>query len=229
MTYADFGIRATLERTGGVQVSPAAEPNWRLTPSWEGGLQALVRGIRPQLLIGTWSWDSPLASADPEKYERTLDAAIRQWLTPGDGVVGVIFLEMPALGSAPAVRPRAAGVPAWNEAVQKASLAFPGRVMYLPVASSLEIDGQYTTWLPPNGKRSTPVKHWVRVRTSDGVHLCPPGITRYAAPVLEDLTELFHLPPATGDWWNGYIVAAKSLINASNSFALTCPDDHPPT
>src|SRR6202035_2596159 len=125
------------------------------------------------------------------------DAAIHQLFSVESHLVGIIFLQMPVFDpdkSSPYGRgfvPNAAGLATWNAEVREASAIFPGKVMYLPVASSLEIDGRYTNWLPPTGTKSTPLSHWVRVRTADGIHLCPPGITRYAAPVLQDLTELF--------------------------------------
>jgi len=109
--------------------------------------------------------------------------------------------------------PNAAGLASWNAAVEQASAIFPGKVMYLPVASSLEIDGRYTNWLPSTGTKSTDLKHWVRVRTSDGVHLCPPGITRYAAPVLQDLTELFHLGAG----------ATRLVAESAHHGARSCP------
>ena len=153
-----------------------------------------MHDFHPQLVLGTWSWDAALAHSDPNGYQRILDRAIRTLLTPGDGVLGVIFLQMPPFRPAQISNPRTAGIAAWNKSVQKAASMFPGRVMYLPVASSLEIDGRYTSWLPANRNLSSPPKTWVRIRTSDELHLCPPGITRYAGAELSELTELFHLP-----------------------------------
>jgi hypothetical protein len=121
------------------------------------------------------------------------------------------------------------GIPDWNAAIGQSPMTFPGKVMYLPVASSLELDGGYTNWLPPPGRVSAPPSQWVRVRTTDGVHLCPPGITRYAAPVLADLTTLFHLSPAEPNWWAGYGITVRALTYQSSSLAVACPYDHPPT
>jgi peptidoglycan/LPS O-acetylase OafA/YrhL len=240
MSFAQYGITAALDSTGEVKAVRAARTGWGLTmPGAQALLKRRVQHSHPQLVIGTWSWDSAAAKADPSAYQRTLDAAIRQLLNPGDGVIGVIFLQMPPFGPIPEFiatssegeswKLRAAGLARWNEAVQQSSLTFPGRVMYLPVASSLEFDGRYTSWLPPGGRSSTPLKHWVRVRTSDGVHLCPPGISRYSASVLADLTELFHLSPTKGQWWNSHAITVEALTHQDSSLAVTCPDDHPPT
>jgi peptidoglycan/LPS O-acetylase OafA/YrhL len=229
MFYAQFGIRASLDSTDEVSVAKAAFPGWSLqVPNALGFLSENVKIYHPQLVIGTWSWDAGFAKANPGSYRKMLDAAIRTLLTPGDGVSGVIFLQMPAFGPEQVLSPRAQGISAWNQAVAQSAVDFPGQVMYLPVASAIEVNGEYSNWVPVNGKTSSPAKHWVRVRTSDGVHLCPPGITRYAAPLLEDLTELYHLPPPKPDWWESYAIAVQAFSFQDSSLAVTCPNDHPP-
>jgi len=238
MVFAQYGIKAALESTGEVTVVGGAKTGWGLTkPGAEALLRSDVRAYRPQIVVGTWSWDAAAAAADPTAYRQTLDTAIRQLLSPTDGVLGVLLLQMPAFGPIPPFiadfssgetwRLRAAGLPAWNAAIQESSTTFPGKVMYLPVGSSLEIDGHYTSSLPPTGRPSAPRKQWVPVRTSDGVHLCPPGITRYAAPVLADLTTLFHLSPPQGQWWNSYRITQRAFAHSTSSFGLTCPGNHP--
>ncbi len=100
MSYAELGIRATLERTGDVRVFPAAVPGWGLTPGAHGTVEELAglfRGLRPELIIGTWSLDAATAMANPARYQSVLDAAIRQWLAPQTGVAGILFLQMPPL------------------------------------------------------------------------------------------------------------------------------------
>ena len=238
MSGAQHGIEAALDSTGVVVVGGAAVPGWGLDrPTVKADIPGLVRTFRPQILVGTWSWDAPAARANPAGYEAMLDQAVRQMLTPGDGVIGVVFLQMPALGPLPPFieatpdnaafwEERVAGIPAWNRAVQEAAASFPGQVMYLPVASSLEIDGQYTNWLPPRDDWSAPPSQWVRVRTSDAVHLCPAGISRYAAPVLQDLSTLFGLPAPKEPWWRSRRITVDGFDN-DPSVALTCPDDHP--
>jgi hypothetical protein len=62
------------------------------------------------------------------------------------------------------------------------------------------------------------------VRSGDEVHLCPPGITRFAAPVLADMTALFHLGPPLRKWW---ISPSITSAGFADSGAITCPYDHP--
>jgi peptidoglycan/LPS O-acetylase OafA/YrhL len=238
MTLAENGLQAALGSTRDATVVPGAVPGWVLDPSDMSSLMKNVRRWHPQVLVGTWSWDSANAKNDPAGYQATLDAAVRRMLSPGDGVLGVVFLQMPALGPVPgylaytpseeqSAEERVAGVPAWNAAVQEAAQRFPGKVMYLPVASSLELDGGYTNWLPPHGVASAPRGHWVRVRTTDDVHLCPAGISRYAAPILQDLTTIFHLTPSSVPWWREARIS-QNFYESAQSIAESCPDDHPP-
>jgi hypothetical protein len=98
--------------------------------------------------------------------------------------------------------------------------------MYLPVGSSVELDGQFTSWLPLLSRASRSPKDWVRVRASDGVQLCPPGITRYTAPVLQDLTQLFQLPPPRSHWWQSFAVTVQAL-GYEGGVSVSCPNDHP--
>ena len=229
MRFAEQGITASLRSTGEVAVTRGAEAGWGLEKP--GALGALVREVHrfhPQILMGMWSWDNAKAAADPQAYERFLDTALRRLLND-DGVRGVIFLQMPAFGPAVGLYGQdfahdRAGVAPWNAIVAHAATMFPGKVMYLPVASALEIDGQYTSWLPALGTPATSLAHWVRVRSDDEVHLCPPGITRYAEPILEDLTSLFHLGRPLHKWWISGSVTAAGF---ANSGSIGCPDDHP--
>jgi peptidoglycan/LPS O-acetylase OafA/YrhL len=235
MAAAERGIGPALMSTGEMTVTWAAEPGWSLEePGGQAFLQRRVRETHAQLIIGTWSWDAGAAHAEPGAYQSTLDTVIRQLLSPADGhVLGVIFLQMPPFGpnagyDDTTVLLNGAGIPAWNEAVQRASQTFPGKVMYLPVASSVEFKGRYSTWLPDRGRTLARQDEWARVRTLDDIHLCPPGLTRYAAPVLQDLTTVLHLSPPKHPWWNSYVIAVAGFDSATSSFGLACPPDHPP-
>jgi peptidoglycan/LPS O-acetylase OafA/YrhL len=261
MQLAQTGIAASLESTGVVSVTEEAFPGFALTPEapinpppealpWRGAdafLGGLVTSLHPQLVIGTWSWDSAFAKKYPSSYRQMLNTTVRMLLSPGDGVFGVILLQMPVFGPIPkflvpgfkqalpvpgpvllvghnffqSESRKAAAVPVWNEAIALTPKFFPGRVMYLPVASSVERNDRFTNWLPPTNDPSAPRQSWVRVRLRDGEHLCPPGITRYAAAVLADLTSLFHLPPPKTHWW------ASSSIFSWTPVQEWCPNDHP--
>jgi peptidoglycan/LPS O-acetylase OafA/YrhL len=244
MEQAQWGITDALDSTGVAAVVPDAPERWGLTsPGADATLRREVTAHRPQIILAAWSADDAEARSHPARYQQTLDAAIGTMLAPGDGVAGVVFLQLPAFGptpriieSSPSARSwnlSAEGQTWWNDAVRRAPARFPGKVMFFPVGSSLEIDGHYTSWLPPVGpppvgQHPTSTGDWVRVRASDGVDLCPPGITRYAAPVAQDLIGMFSLPPPRDGWWNGYDIVVGAYDDQDPSRARTCPDDHPP-
>jgi len=229
MRFAEHGVIAALQSTEEAHVDAAAQAGWGLTrPGAVSGLLHNIHEFRPQVIIGMWSWDDARAQADLGSYEQFLDSALARVLS-GHGVVGVIFLQLPVFGpgvvlDGPSIVASAKGVDAWNMAVAHAASVFPGRVMYLPVASALEVNGKYSAWLPSLGTSTSSLANWVRVRSGDEVHLCPPGITRYAAPVLADMTGLFHLGPPHRKWW---ISPSITSAGFADSGAITCPADHP--
>ncbi len=154
-------------------------------------------------------------------------------LTPGNGVEGVIFTQFPESGNIPAAtqadyvaynKERWAGVIAWNNIAKKMTTYFPGRVMYFPIASSVMLDGdRYSAWLPPESDPHAPKDQWIRVRKLDNVHLCPEGSARYADALLADMTDVFKLAPAQGDWSQGSWVLDPDFNDPPGA----CPDDHP--
>lgn len=236
MTVAQYGMLLALRSTRVVNVGLAAAPGWDLGSSYDPPLPTLVREFGPQILVGTWSWDSATARADPRAYQATLDADLRQALVPGDGLFGVVLLQLPAMGPIPgymeadrseatAWSQRAAGVSAWNAASAAAARAFPGKVMYLPVAGSLEINGRFASFLPPRNDWSAPRSEWARVRTTDNAHFCPAGVVRYAAATLADLTSIFGLPPSTRPWWRGQTLISN-LYSSPAGVTLSCPAGH---
>ena len=166
-------------------------------------------------------------------YTALLKRAVGVMLTPGDGVDGVILTQFPMSGIIPAADPanqgiyneqRAEGLKAWNDIAAKMPSYFPGRAMYLPVASSLLHDGHFSTWLPPIGEPHAPKDQWIRARKLDNVHLCPEGSALYARAILSDLTAIFGLTPADPDWIDG----AWTTNPDFNDPPGACPDDHPP-
>jgi hypothetical protein len=155
-------------------------------------------------------------------------------LTPGNGVAGIIFTEFPPSGNIPAANPadqkiynkaRVEGNDAWNAIAAKMPSYFPGRVMYLPVAASVLLNGRYSAWLPPVGDPRAPSSQWIRVRKLDNVHLCPEGSARYADAVLTDLVAIFGLTPAASSWPEGAWTSDPNFNNPPGA----CPDDHPPS
>ena len=239
MGDASFGITAALQATGQVDVSTKAIPGFGLTTSnWAESFPTLIRQVKPQLVVASWSWDqygptSPNALHDPLQYTKLLQSAVNTLLAPGNGVEGVIFLQFPESGELAAPSPsqqasynkeRWDGVIAWNNIAERMTSDFPGRVMYLPIASSLMLNGKYSAWLPPEGQPHAPAAQWIRVRKVDNVHLCPEGSARYADALLADMTAVFHLAPTLGDWSQGSWVGNPDFNNPPGA----CPDDHPP-
>ena len=231
-------IEAAFGSTGETTVIDRSFPGWGLSndpADLSGGLAAMVATDHPDIVIGTWSWDDTAALETPDAYRATLEEALRELLASGDGVSGVLLLQYPKVGSlvpgataAEALASQeqdAAGSAAWAAMARSMASAFPGRVMYLPVASSILWHGQFSSWLPPVDDPSAPKADWVRVRRVDNVHPCPAGAARYAAAVLADVELLFGVPVSSNAWESGSWSADPVFYSPPGS----CPDDHPPT
>jgi len=88
----------------------------------------------------------------------------------------------------------------------------------LNTASSLELNGQFSPWLPTvNGG-------WIRVRKTDNTHLCPSGAAVLGAAVTQQLTPMFNLPPPAPGWINS---SWTSDVNRYNTPPDLCPNDQP--
>jgi peptidoglycan/LPS O-acetylase OafA/YrhL len=240
MQDASFGITAALQATGEATVARRTIVGFGLTTAsnWPTSLPNLIRQTRAQLIVASWSWDqygptTPNALRQPAQYTALLERAVSTMLTPGNGVEGIIFTQFPQSAVEKANDPsqqtaynkeRRDGVIAWNAIAEKMTTVFPGRVMYLPLASSVLLHGEYSAWLPPEGTPHAPSAQWVRVRKLDGVHLCPEGSARYGDALLADMTAVFGLAPATPDWAQGSWTSDPDFNNPPGA----CPDDHPP-
>ncbi len=240
MHDAAFGITAALSATGEATVAIRTIDGFGLTTSlnWPTSIPNLIQGAQAQIIVASWSWDMfgptrPNALHQPAQYTQLLRRAVATMLTPGNGVEGVIFTQFPEpvnVSAADIANPalnkeRRAGVIAWNNIARKMTTYFPGRVMYLPIAGSLMLDGdRFSTWLPPEGDPDAPKDQWIRVRKLDDVHLCAEGSARYANALLADMTDVFKLAPAQGDWTQGSWVSDPDYNDPPGS----CPDDHPP-
>jgi peptidoglycan/LPS O-acetylase OafA/YrhL len=246
MKGAELGMNAALDSTGEVVVADRSIDGFGLSVDriWRRSLPELIAQVRPDIIIGTWGWDGtctwdpqiqhqPCALQEPVDYKHELEQAVRLMLSPGDGVSGVIFAQYPLLGplkasTGPDQRAagadREAGEAAWQEIVASMPSEFPRRVMYLPVGSSVLLQGRFSAWLPPSTRPAAPRSQWVRVRMEDEVHLCPAGVTRYADAILADLTAIYRLAPASPRWWDGSWVDDPGYNDPPGS----CPDDHPP-
>jgi hypothetical protein len=97
------------------------------------------------------------------------------------------------------------------------SSRWPGQYMFLPVANSVEVNGQYSTRLPrPGGV-------WSRARKTDNFHVCPTGAAAMGQAVLDQLSPVLGLPPPMPGWWTGSWTRSSTYNDPRGS----CPDDHP--
>ena len=192
-------------------------------------LKQLIGKTRPELVLATWSWDGsctpthPTTNPDggyetyycaeqyPTQYKAMLQRAIH-FMLKTVGAAGVIFLQFPIRGpdyeagqaaTSPTIASANKGIRYWNDAVRSMTAKFPGHVMYLPVGSSVLLNGKFTFLLPTPRTPNAPRTKWLRVRMVDGVHMCPAGISRYADAILADLTEEFSLHRARPGWSTG--------------------------
>ncbi len=202
--------------------------------SW---MKQLIGTTRPQLVLATWSWDGTCvvgaatygtytcALERQSAYTKMLKSAVSELLGPL-GVSAVVFLQFPTTGqnmeegeapTDPTIAQNAAGEQAWDRVAQSMAALFPGKVMYLPVARSVLLHGTtYSAFLPPVDRPNAPLSTWVRVRMTDGTHMCPDGVSRYADALLADLTQAFNLDPAAPGW------TSQSWID-SETFVGKCP------
>jgi hypothetical protein len=245
MYVAAPGIASALGATGEVTTVARSLPGWGLStdPGWRTSLPQVIASVHPDVIVATWSWDDdcrigqhahPLcAFQHPVAYGDELAQAVKVMLAPGNGVSGVVFAQFPTTGPvvgggnaayiATQDAERRQGEVAWDRVVRGMPARFPGRVMYLPLASSVLLHGRFSTWLPPATQPAAPRAKWVRVRMVDDVHMCPAGAVRYADALLADLTAVYHLPAARPGWWAGPWTADPRF----NDPPGTCPDDHP--
>ena len=81
MVDSSLGIAAALQATGDVSIAVNSTiPGWGLTTdtTWPGEVAQTLAQSRPQLAIGTWSWDFQAAQADPAAYRAELGAVHRR-------------------------------------------------------------------------------------------------------------------------------------------------------
>ena len=225
MYDAQPAVTAALQSTGLVKTTELAFPGWGLTrtSSWRQDWPKNLAQYRPDIVMGMWSWDNDAARADRAGYGQLVSDAVNVLTSGPYGAAGVVFLEFPRDGqrvgqTASQAAAQEAGRQAWNYAVSQQAGAHPGQVSFLPVAASLEINGQYTSWLE-NADGS-----WVRARKLDAEHLCPTGAARFATAVATDLSAIVPIPSAGTAWWTG----AWSHNSRYNDPQGACPDDQPP-
>jgi peptidoglycan/LPS O-acetylase OafA/YrhL len=231
MYDSSLGLTAALQATGDMSVvMNSSFPGWGLTldRSWPADAERIIARYRPQIVMGTWSWDNEIAAENPQAYLRRLEAAIRVLLTPGNGVKAVVLFQFPQTG--PPLDPTDAGAAAaawqrqtaqeqgWNDLAHRATMAFPGRALYLPTDQLFAPGGRFYSWLPtPGGK-------WIRARKVDAEHMCPYGAAEFGALVTQELTSELKLAMMKPGWSTGAWTNAARYNRPDG----VCPDDGPP-
>jgi hypothetical protein len=225
------GVTAALQATGDVQVVVnSSYGGWGLTRvNWQNQSNQTIAQYRPQIIMGTWSWDDQVAAAHPAAYERLLHAAVAQWLAPGDGVDLVVLLQFPQSGPNPyyfqdtprmrqAWSATTAGEKAWDAAARTVVLQFPGHALYLDTDQLFAPNGRFFTWF------KTPDGAWIRARKIDATHMCPYGSAAFGQLVLNDLDRTLDLGAPTPGWQ----YRSWTTDPRYNDPPGACPNDQPP-
>jgi hypothetical protein len=180
-----------------------------------------------------WSWDNTAIATEPVAYRTDIDRFMRIALNPDDGAKGIVFQQFPDPGpsaalttSSPDYEARVAALIGGFDALARSlTTKFPGRVMYVPIAGSVLLDGRFATWLPPEGRPNAPTSEWIRVRQVDNVHFCPAGAARYAAALMADLSPIYKLGPPSPHWLVGSWT--QNFLGYRYPNPDACPSDHP--
>ncbi len=231
MVDSSLGITAALQATGDVSVVvDNAFPGWGLSTdtTWPSDVSQTLAQSRPQIAIGTWSWDDQEALSEPTAYRQLLERFIAAQLAPPDGVGLVVLLQFPPRGPTDSIADAAARqeawlhqtelTDAWDTAARRATEAFPGRAVYLTTDQLFTPGGRFLTWM------QTPSGSWVRARKLDNTHMCPYGAAQFGALVTEELTPLLGLGAPKPGWEFGSWTADSRYNDPPGA----CPDDQPP-
>ncbi len=228
---AQPAIGAALEATGSAHLDPAAFPGWGLSidKDWRNRISNWMAQFKPDLVIGSWNWDGEVVTQHPKDYQATLEEVVRIVTTGPNAAKGMVFIQDPKNGPSqvPGAKapPKAFGsdpaLVGWNAIARSVAKAMPGKAMWLPLAPSVLLKGQFTYWLPAGERYRAPLSDWTRVRMIDGIHFCPSGAARYASAFAADLHQLFKLDAPKGQWsWTQSPVFQQEGV-------VACPDDHP--
>jgi hypothetical protein len=144
-------------------------------------------------------------------------------------VDGIAFIQFPMVGPLDSIIDpgrrqqkidfQNGGSEAWTRMVRSLASQYPGRVTVLPATASLELNGQFSPWLP------TTDGGWIRTRKTDNTHLCPAGAAVLGAAVTEELAPMFNLAPPAPGWINS---SWTSDVPRYNTPPDECPNDQPP-
>jgi peptidoglycan/LPS O-acetylase OafA/YrhL len=221
------GIDAALDATGEVVATNDGFPGFGtyMDPTWRSYVRNGVTSTHADVVLFQTGFDGAQAE-HPAAYEQRLREIVE--VARSAGAQGVVFIQYPlthpiealtAASLATAIRHTVA----WNAVVAQMPSLEPGLVMYFPVAASVELDGQFSTWLPPPRDPRAPESTWDRVRRVDGTHLCPAGTELYASAIAADAVTTWHLAAPRSGWWVDGWQRAKRVTSGDNF----CPSDHP--
>jgi peptidoglycan/LPS O-acetylase OafA/YrhL len=225
------GVTAALQATGQVQVvADSAFGGWGLTtdPTWSSDSAQIISRYRPEMVIGTWSWDDQAAQSNRFAYLARLTSATQALLAPGTGITAVVLLQFPQAGPNPyAVDPATrqadwtennAMQAVWNDLARQATTFFPAHALYLSTQDLFAPDGRFLIW------HHTPDGGWLRARKLDNAHMCPYGAAELGALVVSDLTPVLGLGPMAAGWELGSWVHDANYNDPPGA----CPADQPP-
>ena len=231
MFDSSAGLTAALEATGRATVTANSSfGGWGLSTDhvWPSDARRIIAQYRPEVVIGTWSWDDGLAAANPAAYRARLEEAVGTILTPGDGVDLVVLLEYPPAGPSPNVadpllratkwKQQLQVQEAWNSVARSVTSAFPGHAAYLRTAPVFAPAGRVMTWMRLTGGT------WIRARKLDNTHMCPYGAALFGAAVVTALER----PLLLGAMGPGWETGSWTHEARYNDPPGACPADQPP-
>ena len=231
MQDASLGVSAALGATGEVTtIENSAIGGWGMWSDTNWPDDANPTGYRPQIVIGTWSWDNQVAQTNPVAYQQRLQSSINTLLQ--DGVELVVILQFPQPGPDNVTTSQLTYLQreadwaqmnesqaAWDTAAEQAVAAFPGHALYLRTNELFAPNSYFSAWM------KTPQGTWIRARKLDNAHFCPYGAAELGALVDEELTPILHLGPMATGWELGNWTQDARY----NDPAGACPADQPPT
>jgi hypothetical protein len=229
MADATPGVAAAVNASGNARVvAETAFGGWGLTrdPDWQAHAETAVRTDHPQIVIGTWSWDTGMAQTQPAAYEQLLRSYLSVLLS--NGVDLVVLTQFPASGPSTVILDPAkqhaawvqqlSGEASWDREARQAVQAFPGHATYLQTGALFAPGDRFMAWLrDPDGQ-------WIRARKIDNAHICPYGAAEFGALITRDLTPALHLGAPAPGWDTG----SWTRDPRYNEPAGACPNDQPP-
>ena len=231
-----FGLNAAMRSMPQVEYHGWAVPGWGLSTSgtWRSSLDGFLKRHPADVIIMSNFWDASLANSNPTAfaalYQEFLDLVYR------DGVRVVVFTGFPIIHTAEYdFRPASLLARdnqrtdqyqrAWNTEVRRVVMANPGRALFFPIDRAFTLNGKYSPYLAPPRTPTAPPATWDRVRSLDGVHLCAPGISMWAAAIAQDVSTAFGVNPPLRSWWLDSWPTKKTKYQSQ--VALMCPLSHP--